>query len=97
GTAFDRWFLNLFPRSEAYVVNGGGYLTLSFIPTLGTMVLGAIAGGWIKADLDHVARIKRFLIAGMLGLAVGGLVHVTGLCPIVKRIWTPSWVLFSGG
>ena len=20
-----------------------------------------------------------------------------GLCPIVKRIWTPSWVLFSGG
>src|SRR4029079_8955547 len=20
-----------------------------------------------------------------------------GICPVVKRIWTPSWVLFSGG
>jgi heparan-alpha-glucosaminide N-acetyltransferase len=23
--------------------------------------------------------------------------HFTGICPIVKRIWTPSWTLFSGG
>jgi predicted acyltransferase len=22
---------------------------------------------------------------------------VTGICPVVKRIWTPSWTLFSGG
>jgi predicted acyltransferase len=21
----------------------------------------------------------------------------TGVCPIVKRIWTPAWVLYSGG
>ena len=25
------------------------------------------------------------------------MLHVLGLCPIVKRIWTPSWALFSGG
>ena len=23
--------------------------------------------------------------------------HFAGICPIVKRIWTPSWTLFSGG
>ncbi len=97
GSTFDRWFLNLFPRPEAYVVNGGGYLTLSFIPTLGTMILGLLAGNWIKADLAPMARIKRFLIAGVLGLVLGQLLHSLGLCPIVKRIWTPSWVLFSGG
>ncbi len=97
GSAFDRWFLNLFPRSDAYVVNGGGYLTLSFIPTLGTMILGLLAGNWIKADLAPVALIKRFLVAGMLGLVLGQLLHSLGLCPIVKRIWTPSWILFSGG
>jgi predicted acyltransferase len=29
---------------------------------------------------------------------VAGLVlNVTGICPIVKRIWTPSWTLYSGG
>jgi predicted acyltransferase len=32
-----------------------------------------------------------------VSLALGLLLHVTGLCPIVKRIWTPSWTLFSGG
>ena len=25
------------------------------------------------------------------------LLHFAGICPIVKRIWTPSWTLFSGG
>jgi predicted acyltransferase len=23
--------------------------------------------------------------------------HVTGINPIVKRIWTPAWTIFSGG
>jgi heparan-alpha-glucosaminide N-acetyltransferase len=30
-------------------------------------------------------------------LAAGLGLHYAGICPIVKRIWTPSWVLFSGG
>jgi predicted acyltransferase len=30
-------------------------------------------------------------------IAAGLVLHFTGACPIVKRIWTPSWVLFSGG
>ena len=32
-----------------------------------------------------------------IGLAAGSLLHFTGICPVVKRIWTPSWTLFSGG
>ena len=31
-SAFDQWFLNLFPREKPFIYNGGGYLTLSFIP-----------------------------------------------------------------
>jgi heparan-alpha-glucosaminide N-acetyltransferase len=46
--AFDTWFLNLFPREKAFTHNGGGYATLSFIPTLGTMILGLIAGEWLR-------------------------------------------------
>src|SRR5690349_2085185 len=34
GAAFDQWFLNLFARAKPFVANGGGYLTLSFLPTL---------------------------------------------------------------
>lgn len=96
GQAFDVWFLNLFPREKPFVANGGGYLTLSFIPTLGTMMLGLAAGRWLKSAAPRIP-FERLVFAGALGLAAGALLHVTGICPVVKRIWTPSWTLFSGG
>jgi predicted acyltransferase len=96
GAAFDQWFLNLFPRLKPFVYNEGGYLTLSFIPTLGTMILGLVAGRWLRAVAPRIP-MKRLLMAGAVGIAAGLLLHVTGICPVVKRIWTPSWTLFSGG
>lgn len=96
GNAFDQWFLNLFPRVKPFVANAGGYLTLSFIPTLGTMILGLVAGRWIREESPAVP-MRRLLIAGAAGIAAGLLLHFTGICPVVKRIWTPSWTLFSGG
>jgi predicted acyltransferase len=96
GTAVDQWFLNLFPRPKPFVANDGGYLTSSFIPTLGTMLLGLIAGRWLKTSSPEIP-FKRFLLTGTLCLAAAGLLHFTGICPVVKRIWTPSWTLFSGG
>ena len=96
GQAFDLWFLNLFPRVRPFIANNGGYLTLSFIPTLGTMILGLIAGGWLRADAPKLP-LRRFLIAGAAGIAAGLLLHFSGICPVVKRIWTPSWTLASGG
>jgi heparan-alpha-glucosaminide N-acetyltransferase len=96
GLAFDQWFLNIFPRTSPFVANDGGYLTLSFIPTLGTMILGLIAGTWMRSTTPQIP-LKKFLTAGALCIAAGLLLHVTGVCPIVKRIWTPAWTLFSGG
>jgi len=96
GNAFDQWFLNLFPRKSPFVANEGGYLTLSFIPTLGTMILGLVAGRWLRESAPRIP-MKRLLIAGVIGIAAGLLLHFTGICPVVKRIWTPSWTLASGG
>lgn len=95
--AFDTWFLNLFPREKPFTHNGGGYSTLSFIPTLGTMILGLIAGELLKREKSPQYKTLWLIAAGIAGLALGTLIHVTGICPVVKRIWTPSWVLFSGG
>ncbi len=95
---FDVWFLNLFPRSKTFLYNGGGYLTLSFIPTLGTMICGLIAGGWLRREETPIGRRLGILaVAGLAGLGAGWLLDVSGIAPVVKRIWTPSWVLFSGG
>ncbi len=97
GWAFDSWFMNLFPRVKPFTANGGGYLTLSFIPTLGTMILGLIAGGWMRSELLAKQKIQHLLIAGVVAIIAGLMLHALGICPIVKRIWTPSWTLFSGG
>jgi heparan-alpha-glucosaminide N-acetyltransferase len=95
--AFDTWFLNLFPRVEPFRFNGGGYATLSFVPTLGTMILGLIAGDWLKRGGPTWTTVGRLVAAGAVMLALGWLADAIGICPSVKRIWTPSWVLFSGG
>jgi predicted acyltransferase len=96
GTAFDQWFLNLFPTEKPFVYNSGGYLTLSFIPTLGTMILGLVAGRWLRAAAPKIP-LKQLLVAGVIGIVAGLFLHFTHICPVVKRIWTPSWTLFSGG
>ena len=72
----------------------GGFC--SFIPTLGTMILGLIAGRWLRTSAPAVP-IRKFVIAGLISAAAALLLHMSGVCPIVKRIWTPSWTLFSGG
>lgn len=95
--AFDTWFLNFFPREHPFTHNGGGYATLSFIPTLGTMILGLIAGGVLRSQREPWAKVKWLVISGVVGLVAGMGLNWLGLCPVVKRIWTPSWTLYSGG
>ena len=95
--AFDTWFLNLFPRAKAFLCNGGGYTTLSFIPTLATMILGLRAGQHLRSGQQSSVLVRRFLLAALIFIGLGILSQVVGLCPVVKRIWTPAWVLFSGG
>jgi predicted acyltransferase len=97
GHEFAVWFLNLFPRAEPFRYDGGGYVVLNAVPTLTTMALGLIAGGVLKADRPAWGKVRWLGVAGVVGLAAGYGLGAAGVCPVVKRIWTPSWVLFSGG
>jgi predicted acyltransferase len=94
---FDTWFLNLFPRDKPFLFNDGGYATLSFIPTLGTMILGLLAGDWLRRGGPTWRTVGVLLVAGAIGLGLGFVLDITGVCPSVKRIWTPSWTIYSGG
>jgi predicted acyltransferase len=77
--------------------NGGGYSTLSFIPTLGTMILGLLAGNMMQSSKTQKEKLKFFVTVGVSLILFGILLQVTGINPIVKRIWTPAWTIFSGG
>jgi predicted acyltransferase len=96
-SAFDLWFLNLFPREEPFRYSEGGYQTLNFVPSLATMIFGMQAGRLIRRDLPLTSKLGRLVAAGTLGLLIGLTLQATGSCPIIKRIWTPSWAIFSAG
>ncbi len=94
--ALDRRLLNLFPRSEPFDGHPGGYATLNFVPAFVTMLMGVMAGQLLRerAVPDRV-KCGRLVVAGAVCLVLALVAGLT-LCPVVKRIWTPSWVLFSG-
>ena len=95
--AFDGWWMNLFPRKEPFTHSGGGYCTLSFIPTLGTMLVGLLAGGWLKSERTPGRKIAGLLLGSAVCFGIALAAEHFDICPIVKRIWTPSWVFFAGG
>lgn len=95
--AFDVWFLNLFPRESPFRFNSGGWSTLSFIPTLATMMLGLWAGAWLKTPRRAAEKLKGLAIGGVSLTFAGLLLQWLHICPIVKRIWTSSYTLYSGG
>jgi predicted acyltransferase len=95
--AFDVWFLNLFPREAPFSFNSGGWSTLSFIPTLATMMLGLWSGEWLKTTRSTMEKFKGLVAAGVALTFAGLLLQWLHICPIVKRIWTSSYTLYSGG
>ena len=100
--AFDTWFLNLFPREKPFAFNRGGYATLSFIPTLGTMILGLIAGGVLRSERAPWAKVRwlasrrrhragRRRGAGLAGHLPGGQAHLDAkLGPLQRRLVLPA-------
>jgi len=95
--AFDVWFLNLFPRAKPFLYNGGGWSTLSFIPTLATMMLGLWAGRWLMTSRPHIEKLRGLAIAGVALTLAGLILQWLHINPIIKRIWTSSYTLYSGG
>lgn len=83
-------------RQNPFRFNDGGYTTLNFVPSIATMLLGLIVGELLRANSTSGKKLKQMLIVGAVCLALGLAAGYT-VCPIVKRIWTPSWALASGG
>ena len=95
----DTHFLNTFPRPNGeFAYNRGGYQTINFAPSIATMLLGLMCGELLRSATRGVNfKLLMLLVFGAVCIGGGLALHVTGVCPIIKRIWTPSWALFSGG
>ncbi len=98
GHNVDLWLLNQFPRPEGdkFEFNNGGYVTLNFIPSIATMLLGVFCGQLLLSEKRWWQKFLLLVFGGAVCMGLGVLAGEYA-CPIVKRIWTPSWVLFSGG
>ncbi len=94
--AFDRWFLNLFPRDGRFLGNYHYGPTLNFIPSAVTLLYGVMAAELLRSVRPAGERLRILGVAGAGSLAAGLLMGAT-ICPIIKAIWTPSYVLASGG
>ena len=60
------------------------------------MILGLIAGRVLRAESPRVP-LRWLLVTGAALVAAGVVLHVAGINPVVKKVWTPAWTLFSGG
>jgi heparan-alpha-glucosaminide N-acetyltransferase len=105
--AADRVILNWFPREKIadtdpaefkrFEFNEGGYATLNFIPSLATMIFGLVAGGLMRSNFSPVKKLLTLVAWGGAFLAAGWALDHFGICPSVKRIWTPGWAIYSTG
>ena len=68
---------------------------LSSITFATTVLMGFFAGLWLRADKSGYVKVLGLLVAGTVCIGAG---YGWGLAfPIIKHLWTSSFVLFSGG
>ena len=78
-----------------YYTYGDNEGIISTFPAICTVLLGALAGHWLGSDRSGGRKAAGLAVAGVGCTAVG---YLWGLVfPIIKIIWTNSYVLYSGG
>jgi predicted acyltransferase len=87
GGDFDRWLLG-----KNYVNH---YVGLNALNSTATIIFGQMCGKLVGSKLPPM-RIVKILAAAGVGGIVSGLL-LSPVVPIVKRIWTASFTLYSGG
>jgi predicted acyltransferase len=80
---------------EEYYGYGDNEGLLSTIPAVATALLGALAGHWLRSERSGARKVLGLAAAGVVCLLLG---WAWGLWfPIIKNLWTSSFVLFAGG
>jgi predicted acyltransferase len=90
----DHALFPLLPRAEAYRGNAHDYHSLLFVPLIGSILFGAVAGRWLLDCGSSRGTGWRFVMLALAGLALALLMNMAGT-PLLKSLWTPTWAVFS--
>jgi predicted acyltransferase len=80
---------------EEYYGYGDNEGLLSTVPALATALLGALAGQWLRSARSPTRKALGLLLAGAVCLGLGA--WWAEVFPIIKNLWTSSFVLYAGG
>ncbi|WP_192346904.1 acyltransferase family protein [Algoriphagus sp. Y33] len=78
-------------------INDGGWVAINCIPTAAHTIWGAICGNILLSSTSGKEKIKVLVLAGVVALAIGYGLELSGITPIVKRISTSAFALAAGG
>src|SRR5258706_1146611 len=85
----------LFARGQLYEKYGDPEGIFSTIPAIGKALMGVLAGQWLRSAKEGNQKAKLLFAAGLASIALGYLWGVD--FPVIKKIWTSSYVLVAGG
>jgi predicted acyltransferase len=68
---------------------------LSTLPAISTTLLGTLTGDWLRSSKNILQKTGGIFFGGILFTICGLLLHP--FFPINKQLWTPTYVLFTGG
>jgi predicted acyltransferase len=80
---------------QAYYGDGDNEGILSTLPAVATTLLGVLAGHWLRSGFGAAIKTLGLALAGSACLAGG--YYWAATFPIIKNLWTSSFVLFAGG
>ncbi|HUU29069.1 MAG TPA: DUF5009 domain-containing protein [archaeon] len=73
----------------------GGYTSFNAFSSTATIIFGVMAGELLRKEITEKRKVVYLALAGVCFLILGTLLHP--LIPVVKRIWTASWAIYSTG
>jgi predicted acyltransferase len=85
----------LFLPGQIYKPYGDPEGLFSTLPAIVTAQLGIFAGLWLRSARPSGEKVRGLIIAGLLGIAAG--YAWSPWFPVIKKIWTSSYVLVAGG
>jgi predicted acyltransferase len=68
---------------------------LSTLPALATLLFGVLAGEWLLGRASATRKFSVLAIAGACLIVTG--LALSPWMPLIKKIWTSTFALFSGG